>query len=754
MKKLIYSVFSSLALAGLFGGMMFSPAIAATPVRNIALQSTQSTLTFAMLGQTDILMRGPFATTNLRFGLPVNWAFQEGASLQLILTSSLVTDAASPVSEGQSIGASMTVTLNKKLIATIPLVAGTNVAYEVRIQQDALIPTLNDGRQDLELFLDASTDCDNNNRLHQTSVMISSGSQFILPYIEQTPVVDLKQLPRPIFQRDSVYPVNAIMIVPDQPSAQEMQAALIVAASFGRSTDGKLPFSLLNSSGVTEEILNTSNLIFLGKASTLSQLHNVDLPAPLSNNAFNSQGIQADDGIMQIAVSPWNNGRSILVVSGNTDSAVVKAAQALSYGNIQTVENSNLAIVTNVAPPSIADQSTDPAALTQATRTFKDLGYDVATITGAGKGDVIVDFYVAPGLVASDDSYLDLKFNNSALLDFGRSGLTVFLNGKLIGGLRLSDETAATVTQRINISPSLVLPGSNQLRIQANLAALTQCSLADITNLWVSIFPESSLHLPLGQAVIDSSNVQNLSVYPYPFINIPTLSNTAFILGKNDPSSWAVASQIAYGFGNQSSGSIFDLAVAYDGAVPDEIRNDRDLIVVGLPKDLKFISELKDSLPAPFEAGQNLPVVKNQQVAYRFSPGASLGYLELLAAPWNPSRTILAVVGSTRDGIQMAGNALTDPALRNRLGGNFALVNADNISVMDTHTGIGLGGISANPEVTSQAVVPVSTPIPSTPITPAARPVWILPAVGILVLLIVGVLIFALISSRRESIKN
>jgi Bacterial cellulose synthase subunit len=679
--------------------------------------------------------------------LPTNWAFQEGSSLQLIITSNLVTDAPHPIADGQPIGASMTVTLNKKLIATVPLIEGTNVPYEIPIPQDALIPTLNDGRHDLELFLDASTDCDLNNGLHQTTVMVSSSSQFILPYKEQTPIVDLKILPRPIFQRDSVFPVDAIMVVPDQPSEQEMRAALITAASFGRFSDGNLPFSLLTSNQITQEMVTASNLIFVGKASALSQLQDVELPAPLKNNAFSPQGIQADDGILQMAVSPWSNGRAILVVSGNTDAAVVKAAQALSYGNIQTVSNSNLAIVTDVAPTTEA-QSIDPAELAQA-HTFKDLGHDVHTIAGVGRGEFLVEFYVNPGLIAGEGAYLDLRFNNSALLDFARSGLTVFLNGKLLGGLRLSDETAATVTQRINISPSLVLPGTNQLRIQANLTAPTQCSLADLTNLWVSVLPESSLFVPLAPAIIDSNNLRALSVYPYPFVNLPTLSSAGFVLPKNDPASWAAASQIAYGFGNQAGGSVFDLAVAYDGAVPDELRNNRDLIVIGVPSDLTFISELKDSLPAPFDAGKNDPVVKNLQVTYRFAPGTSIGYLELLAAPWNPARTILAVVGSTSAGVQMATNALTDPALRNRLTGNFALINAENISVMDTRTGIGLGGIAANPEVTSQPVVPVPTLAVS---SPAARPTWILPLVSVLALLIVGVLIIA--SSRREPIKN
>jgi len=203
--------------------------------------------------------------------------------------------------------------------------------------------------------------------------------------------------------------------------------------------------------------------------------------------------------------------------------------------------------------------------------------------------------------------------------------------------------------------------------------------------------------------------------------------------------------------GDQARGSVLDLAAAYDGAVPEEIRSNRDLIVVGLPSDLTFLSEIKDSLPASFEAGKNDPVLKNLQVTYRFSPGTNFGYLQLLAAPWDPARTILTVVGNSPDGVQMAANALTIPALRNRLAGNFAMINADNVSVMDTRTGIGLGGMAANPEVTSEPVIPkTAVAVPN----PAARPDWILPAVGVLAFLIVGVLIFAFFSSRRQRLRS
>ena len=281
MKKLIYSILSAMLLCGL----LFSPATAAPRIQT---DGTLATLSFSMLGQTDILMRGPYSATSLRFGLPLNWAFEEGANLQLIITSSLVTDAASPVGEGQPIGASLGVNFNRNQVALIPLTAGENVVYEISIPPDAMIPSLNDGRHVLELLLDADTDCDPN-LLHQTSIGISSASQFTFPYTEQTPVLDLKQLPSPIFQRDSVYPVESVLIIPDQPSAQEMQAALIAAAGLGRMSESQLPLSLLSSGQITEEILGASNLIFLGRAENLSLLRDVELPAPLSSGGFEAE---------------------------------------------------------------------------------------------------------------------------------------------------------------------------------------------------------------------------------------------------------------------------------------------------------------------------------------------------------------------------------------------------------------------------------------------------------------------------------
>jgi cellulose synthase operon protein B len=755
MNKMLRPLFFAFVLASLLSSLAFTagPSVSAQQVTPQPTQQSilgnQAVIRFDMIGQADTLIRGPYGTFNARFGLPSNWAFENGASLQLIVTANLVTNPEQTVAEGKFIGSTLNVNLNKNDIATIPLLAGSNVTYEVPIPASALKSPFSDGRHELSLFLDAGNDCTDTTR--HTSIVVSAASFFTIPYAEQTPLLDLTNLPRPIFQRDSIFPVSSTLVVPDAPTAQEMQAALNVASSFGRMSSAEMNISLVPMSQLTPELRTDSQLIFIGKSSTLSLLQGVALPSPLQSNKFAAAGMQADDGVLQMAVSPWNTGRAILVVGGNTDAGVIKAAQALSNENIQTVGERNLALIANVAPPT-SGPKLDPT-LPQQSRTFADLGYNILTMNGVGRSDVFVRFTLPPGYTATEDTYLDLVFNHSGLLDFSRSGLTVFMNGNLIGSVLLSQQTASTTTtQRIKIPVSSLATSTNELKFEVDLAPLSQCSFLDFSNLWLSILPESLLNMPLQPATAGTFSLRDLGSYPYPFAGDPTLSSLGFVLPKNDPAAWNTAAQIALHLGRQAAGALFNAAVAYDGEIPDDIRANRNLIVIGLPSTTKLISEINDSLPAPFEKGTNVAVMQGQQVSYRFPEDADLGYLQLLNSPWNADRVILTVVGSTPAGVQQAGKALTDALLRSRLKGNFVLVNGESLSVADTRTGLGLASVgdAANVEPQAPAVSGSGTPVPETPSTVFSSDVgWIPMVVGGLAVLIIVVMIIAALTRRR-----
>ena len=761
MNKVVRSFLPALLIAGLLSSFIVSLGSAAPlgqtqtpPAHTPAPLADGAVIQFSTLGQTDTLLRGPYGTETIRFGLPVNWAFNKDAHLNLIITTNVITNASQAIADGQFSGATLTVTVDKQAVATVPLQVGSNVTYNIPVPGTALNSRMSDGRHELLLFLDAGTDCTNTNR--QTSIVIAGASTFTIPYSETQPSTDLTNLPRPLYQRDSIFPVNTLLVVPDSPTAGEMQAALTVAASFGRMSGTDMHLNLVPASGLTPEARIGSQLIFVGKSSNLSLLQGATLPSPLQNKAFTAQGMQPDDGILELAVSPWNTGRAVMVVGGNSDAGVIKAAQALSNTNIQTVGDHDLALIANVQPSTTASPQAGEA-LPQETNTFADLGYGILTMSGVGPSETTVKFNVPPGFVANGDPYLDLTFNHSGLLDFNRSGLTVFMNGNLIGSLLLSDKTAATNTQRIKIPASTLTPNSNELKFHVDIAPLSQCSVLDTSNLWFSILPESAINVPLSPATADSEAPRDMGSYPNLFTNDPTLSSLGFVLPRNDPASWDSAAQIALQLGRQAAGALFSPTAAFDGEIPDAVRNNNNLIVIGLPSEMKILGDLNASLPAPFDKGTNIAVLKQQQVAYRFPADSDLGYLQLLPSPWNPNNVILSVSGTTAAGLRQAGNALTSPVLRSRLKGNFVLVNGQTLSVSDTRTGLGLAGVSA--QGNASAEIPVTgnaapTPAPATALLSLNSDNWIPIVIGGLLVAILIVILVAALTRRRIVVRQ
>ena len=115
-----------------------------------------------------------------------------------------------------------------------------------------------------------------------------------------------------------------------KPTTSELQAALAIASGFGKMTNGNLLLSLLPINQLTPEMQQTHHLILVGDLETISLFENIDWPIELDKESLNEFGIQSDDGVIQMAVSPWNESRVILVATGQTDEAISKAGRAIS----------------------------------------------------------------------------------------------------------------------------------------------------------------------------------------------------------------------------------------------------------------------------------------------------------------------------------------------------------------------------------------------------------------------------------------
>jgi hypothetical protein len=645
-------------------------------------QSQATAVTFEKLNVRDVHLRGPLQTKFVSFALPAHWELSAPARFEFDLDIIIPGDVSATDVAVQPVTRTITqttpaivsgcfagilyVSMNDKLVGQFPLAQGGQRTLSVPIPEENLATLRKkDGRTNLLLTLDNPDPC---LKEQNTQVFIRSSSRLISNKRDVEPPLDLALFPRPLFQQ-SVEPDSAMLVVPDRPTAQELTAALNLVSGLSRVTSEQLGLTLTTVSRMTEEMWKSNHLIVIGKPGNLPVFGAIKLPNPPVGEKFNFG--EPNDGIIQIAISPYNRTKVAMVVSGNSDAGVEKAGKAISSGAIRG-RTPNAAIITDINITAVLTESLPIE------RTFASLGYDTIRSQGVGTNFVSVDFVAPEELSVVGESYVELSFVHSALLDYDRSAINLYMNDIAIGSIRLDDNSTRTSKTRVSIPSRVVRPGANRLLLQTDLQQRgDNAQNASFNSMWLSIQSDSLLRMQFGNSANPEQRVTrvNLNTYPKPFADRPNLDNLAFVLAQNDPNGWSAAAELAYGMGRQAGNFALDIQAVYADTVSDDTKKARHLVVVGKPSALPIIQDLNVVLPAPFDSGKNIATERNANVSYRVADGDDVGYVQSATSPFNSLNAILLVVGSTDTGVRWASKSLNDNDLRGSFNGNLAFVN-------------------------------------------------------------------------------
>jgi cellulose synthase operon protein B len=743
-----------------------------TPSQPSAAQTTRSAISFEQIKQPVTRLRGPSDQLFVAFATPEHWGLRAPSTIELDLdilipgdstsgatSSTTVTNTNSPqVAPGgrNCLAGALNVTFNGKFLDSVVLPGGGKRKVSIPIKAEALTPEPGaNNRHALFIQFDASERCGVD---QFAQLLVQNSSRFEFSTVEQEPVRDLTLLPRPLLQR-TFDPDRAMLILPDAPSAGELEAALNVAAGFGRMTEGSLAITTTSISRMTETLWKDHHLIVVGKPAGLPIINVSALAEPLVDGKFKTT--DADDGVVQLAVSPYNRERVVLVISGNSDAGVVKAGRSVSSGVVRPGIKPAVAYVASVAAPQSAVESVPDS------RSFAELGYATQRSQGIGGYSFFVEFNTPNAVSLLGDGYIELSFVHSALLDYDRSNVNVYLNDVAIGSIRLSDSSTRLVRTRIPVPETVLRPGRNRMQIQSTLTSRSSERSQPFDAFWLSIQDDSSLFLRFTSKPARATRA-NLANLPKPFTEESNLGNVAFVLPERDPSAWAAAASMAFYIGQASSNLPLNIGAALASAVPAELREQRNLIVIGKALELPVLSEIK-ALPAPFKDGSNIANEDNIGVGYRVAESDDMGYLQFVQSPWNKQRSVLLAMGSTDRGVTWAGKAVTDAARRGRLTGNIAFINDAQVSAFNVRiptqddpaaNGTAVPGAAApGAAATSAGGVIVLTPgsISNAPVVTITAPgidasgrslLFIL--VGLIGAAIVIIVASALISQRRK----
>ena len=709
----------------------------------IQVGENEAVVTFGELGFQEANLVSPFDSTRVLFSIPANWRLAPTGEVQLDYEVTLTgADLGLVGTEQNPYGGSLLVTFNDKLVSTIGLKDLGPHTLTLTLPPESLTAVRQDGRHQLTISLSAQFSCLYNIR---AIVAIKPTSTFKLPFEVSAPVLDLSRLPAPFHLRNALLPEKTVVVVPKEPDAKELEAAMDVMSGFGSMVGEAFDFGIVTPGELTEETLAASNLIFVGRPEQFDLLGDIKFPLAIENKKFANLPAESEtDGVIQMAASPWNESKTTMFVGGNSTDAVIKAAQAISSGRILIYENPALAYVADVkllskTLPVVEDF------------TLQSLGYKTETISGIGLNSVQYLFNVSKEQLNSSDSTITLLYYHSGLLDYGLSSFSAELNNQVIASSAFAKESEQLTTMTIKIPPGILRYGENRLTISARLFAITSCDTTGFSNPWLTISDQSSFHLPVNKDPNAISPWQlDLKFYPDLFTTNSDLGDVAFVLPKANPSTWKIAGQVAYQLGRTANPVISNLQTVYADDVPAPVLAEKSLIVVGRASTVPFLSQINDKLPAPFDLQKDTASESHMQVVYRIPSGMSVGYLQLVNSPFNVEKPILVLAGNSDEGLTMAGNALLDNVLRNQLTGVFAVTNGTQVATANASSAFSAVGTLVP---AGQAII--TTPLPASSAAPQTleTPGWLLPiliASGIAVFLIILLVIVNAFARRRE----
>ncbi|NJN68033.1 MAG: cellulose biosynthesis cyclic di-GMP-binding regulatory protein BcsB [Chloroflexaceae bacterium] len=623
-------------------------------------------------------------------------------------------------------GAVLSVFLNEELIATFSPTTGADQTRQIPIRP-ALLNERESNRHSVRLVFrtwDCSHPGSNQFTLHRASF-------FHLEYQQGPMSLNLAEFPRPLVQ-DRLTAETVLLVLPDDYNDADLSAAASVAAAFGRRVEGKsVVVHPVTAENAPAELLADKSAVIIGTPERnrfLAGLYERGLlpttlvPGTAQITTTANLPIYAEDGVLQLIPSEVNPDYAYLIVTGQTDMAIRRAAQALSAVQPRYGLSGQLSVIQALPGP-------DPASEQKDTFTLNELGYYERPLYGIGTQQVGVSFFVPASWRFTEKPTLDLRYFHSSLLNSAQATLNVLLNENPVGNAPLHPQHQGELQVRVEFSEEDFRMGQhNYLSFESIVNLPEDCIVPVDDAIWMRILGESILHLPhtTGETLVfPPQNMFSL------FTTSQDLSDVWLSLpGNPAPEELDAMVQMARLLGENSGGGGFaphvsrgaiaqmdplmqslapppaappaaserltatttlttlttshltattTLTTSHLTAPAPASLESFHLITFGLPTANPVLAELNAHLPQPFVPGTSMLNQQVGDVVYRLSESFSLGLVQFLLAPWNQRKAVATVTGTNREGVGWAAGALTDDELSFKLQGDVNFIVGQQI---------------------------------------------------------------------------
>jgi len=510
--------------------------------------------------------------------------------------------------------------------------------------------------------------------------------------------LDLSQLPQPFFDSRDSRRVTLPFVFSGTPTADEMDAAGVVASWFGALADYR----------------GASFPVYFNKLPTSHAVVFVS-----GNKSPAGLDLLADSAPakIELMVNPRSADSLLLVIRGSTGESLKTAARGLAL-NSQALSGQEAAIKAFQEPPIRLAYDAPRWLPTDRPVRFGELARASALESSGLYPDVIrVPFHAPPDLFTwrGKGLKLDLKYRYTPTIG-PKSTLNVNINNAFVEAIALSrggEENAAE--QRINLPfvadidsvnsqnvyvPDYKFSSDNTLEFHYYFERKKEGACKDVVldNLRGSIDEDSTIDLSAFPHYIALPELSLFINAGFPFTKYADLSQSAVILPESLNAEEVEAYLTLMGHLGEATGypaTRFLLGRAADV----EAFDDRDLIILGGAGNQPLLETWSDQMPmsmaggevtlrtlGPFQRlrakwqGQNLKATADHAGRVIMNAGDSLGAIMSFESPLSSSRTAVVVTAANEKKLTAVTGLISDPGKAQFIRGDLVLFNGEQVS--------------------------------------------------------------------------
>jgi hypothetical protein len=501
-----------------------------------------------------------------------------------------------------------------------------------------------------------------------TTVLNTSTLQ--LDFTRTIPKTDFFRYPYPIYDpleyRDTE--LNFVIPRPEANRDQTLKSMAMVNASIAQHVGWK-PLKVM---AYTPDKLNEkANLIIVGtpKENAAIRLFNDSLPYKISGDQFvDSSGSPIGDnfGILMMVPNPKDRGSAILIVSGNTPEAVLKAANALTQYPTRGILKGNTVIVKENLPPQLSEFRNWPEYVRTKKATLMDIQHETKTTRGVTSVPIKYSLNLMPDMSMPPRNFVKMNviYSYAANLDPDMSKLEILLNNKAFHSVAL-DNTSGENLKNLELeipTESVELYNTLEFRYHLFPIKFDICRFTTDEHVWGTIHNTTSFDFPATiKTVIPDMGLINDGGYP--FTAYRDMQENVFVLADDFTAYdvygmlW-VAARLAK-LTQPTEAVNFDV-VRYSN-MKGSHKNNKNIITLGTKTRNKLIKDVDPELNLIFGEDQ-FKILKQDKIdaisELRNEPNQ--GIIEQMLSPWNTNRVLMVVYGEDDKGLLNAISAFSD----------------------------------------------------------------------------------------------